>query len=124
MQRDTARCNATRRDGSRCKSPVVLPSGVCPMHDPERQRQVAGMRADGGKARGRARRFDRLMPATLRPTLALVLTAIDEVYEGTLPPAPAQAMSALAGAVVRLYEVAELEQRLDALEHQAEGRTA
>ena len=119
MQRDATACNATRRDGEPCRSPVVLPSGFCPLHDPERQ---AAVRSAGGRAKSRAARLDRLVPATLKPTLALLLTAIDEAYEGTLPPARANAMATLAGAAVRLYQVAELVERVEALEAAQEQR--
>ena len=120
MQRDATACNAVRRDGQPCRSPVVLPSGFCPLHDPERQ---AAVRSAGGRAKSRGARLDRLVPASLKPTLGLLLTAIEEAYEGSLPPARASAMASLAGAAVRLYQVGVLEERLDKLEQaHAESR--
>ena len=128
MQGDARGCKALRRDGGPCRASAILPSGYCVMHDPERQEEAAGVRAAGGKAKSRARRLDRLVPASLKPTLALVLAAVEEAYDGSLPPARANAVATLAGAAVRLYQVGALEERLAALEaaHEAAqgGRTA
>ena len=128
MQADTGRCRAARRDGRPCKAPAVTPGGHCVFHDPEKRAAMAAARVAGGRAKSRARRLDRLVPASLKPTLGLLLEAIDEAYEGTLPPARANAMATLAGAVVRLYQVGVLEERLATLEaaHEAAegGRTA
>jgi len=54
--------------------------------------------------------------------VALLLGALEEVHDGTLQPSRATAMAALASAAIRVYEVAEIEQRLDALEHSADGK--
>ena len=113
--RDSA-CRAARRDGQRCRSTVVLPSGFCAMHDPARQAEVAAARARGGKQKATSARLGQLVPASLKPTLGLLLTAIEEAYEGSLPPARASAMASLAGAIVRLYTAGTLEERLQALE--------
>ena len=58
--------------------------------------------------------------------MGTLLAALDEVHDGTLTPAQASAMAAVAGAVVKVYQVAELEQRVEALEAAttAEGRPA
>ena len=124
MQRDRTPCKATRANGERCKSPAVRSSGYCWAHDPGGAEARQEARRAGGKAKSRAARLDRLMPATLRPVVGLLLDAIEEVHHGELPPARATAMAALASAAIRVYEVVEIEQRLDALEHQAEGRLA
>ena len=118
MQQDATRCSARRRDGSGCASPIVLPSGYCPMHDPERQAGLAGVRAAGGKAKSKARRLDRLVPATLKPMLAALLGALEEVHEGQLAPVRAQAMASLASAAVKVYQVGALEERLVTLEEE------
>ena len=123
MQGDRTPCKATRANGERCKSPAVRSSGYCWAHDPGGAHARQEARREGGRAKSRARRLDKLVPASLKPTLGLLLDAIEEVHEGTLQPSRATAMAALASAAIRVYEVAEIEQRLDALEHQAEGRT-
>ncbi len=115
MVRDGA-CRATRRDGSPCRSAIVLATGYCPMHDPGRREAVAAARVRGGERRATAARLDRLVPATLKPTLGTLLTALDEVHAGDLDPKRAGAMAALAGAIVRLYQAGVIEERLAALE--------
>jgi hypothetical protein len=119
MVRDAA-CRASRRDGRRCAATVVLPSGYCPMHDPERGAEVAASRARGGRNKAGAVRAARLVPATLRPVLATLLAALDEVRgaegEPAITPAQANAMASLAGAIVRVYQVGVLEERVAALE--------
>ncbi len=44
------------------------------------------------------------------------MAGVDEVYDGSLEPRQASAMASLAGAIGRIYEVASLEERLEALE--------
>ena len=124
------RCRGTRRDGTPCQAPAhtVNGDGWCWAHDPARAEARREARAAGGRATRRAHRLDRLVPAGLKPALALVLTALEEAYTGDLPPARANAVATLAGAAVRLYQVAELVERVEALEaaHEAAhgGKTA
>ena len=87
------------------------------MHDPERQAQMAAARVKGGKGKGRLARVERLVPSTLKPVLSRLLEALEEVHTEGLSPAQAQAMASLAGAIVRVYQVGTLEERLSALEH-------
>jgi len=97
------------------------------VHAPGRQAALAGERASGGRAKATAARAERLLPVVLRPVLNSLLAAVGEVRDGTLPPARAQALAALAGAIVRTFQVGLLEERLAALEQAAEvseGRTA
>src|SRR5918997_1039092 len=98
-------CRATRTDGSPCISAIVLPSGFCHPHDPDRRESIAGARAKGGQGKGRIARAERLVPASLRPTIAALFDALQEVHAGTLDPRAAGAMAALAGAIAKLYSV-------------------
>ena len=115
MQRD-ATCTATRRDGAPCTSPLVGASGRCFAHDPARHEQVAAARARGGHGKRRIARVEKLVPASLRPALALLFTALDETHAGELDPRAASAMAALAGAIGKLYQAGVLEERVAALE--------
>ena len=112
------RCAGTRRDHSPCEAPphAIGPSGWCWAHDPDNAEARRAARSKGGKGKATARRLDRLVPATLRPTLDALLAAVEAVRDGTLEPGRASAMAALASAAVRCYTVAELEPRLSALE--------
>jgi hypothetical protein len=59
------------------------------------------------------------VPRDLRPTLALLFTALEETHAGQLDPRLAGAMAALSNAISRLYQVAELEDRLRVLEERS-----
>ncbi|HAP89876.1 MAG TPA: hypothetical protein DCR15_09060 [Arthrobacter bacterium] len=109
-------CEGTRKDGSACKGQALPSSAFCWAHDPANQGKVAQARSAGGKARSRARRADRLLPATLRPVVAQLLDAIGETHDGTLDARQASAMASLAGALVRVYQAGTLEERVAALE--------
>jgi hypothetical protein len=50
-----------------------------------------------------------------------LMEAIGECYDGSLEPRRLSAMSSAAGAIVRVHEVGELEQRLEELESRAKA---
>jgi hypothetical protein len=77
---------------------------------------VKQARAAGGRATARATRAEKLMPAKLRPVLDTLLAALGKVEDGSLTPQQASSMAAVAGAVVRVFQVGTLEERLAALE--------
>ncbi|MGD9892791.1 MAG: hypothetical protein AB7U18_16040, partial [Dehalococcoidia bacterium] len=106
-----AACQAPRKDGAPCKAVIVLTSGYCALHDPDRQAEVQAARVRGGHGKAKTARAARLVPSMLRPVLATVLDALGEVHRGELEPKQAQAMAALAGAAVRLYTAGVVEQR-------------
>src|SRR5947209_4859301 len=115
-----APCRATRRDGQPCTAPVLGGGEYCFAHDPARQAERRAARERGGQHKATGARLGKLVPATLRPVLATLLAALDEVHgdgEGpTITPAQASAMASLAGAIVKVYQVGTLEERLAALE--------
>ena len=51
--------------------------------------------------------------------LQTLLDALAEVHNGDLEPGQANAMAALAGAIVKVYSSGQLEERLEALEQAA-----
>ena len=77
---------------------------------------MTAARARGGRGRSRAARAGKLVPGELRPVLDALIGAIDEVRDELLTPAQASAMAALGGAIVRLYQVGVLEERVAVLE--------
>jgi hypothetical protein len=84
--------------------------------------------AQGGRNRRTSHRLDRLTPSTLRPVLTRLLATLEALEAGTIEPKVGSSMAAVAGAIVRCYEIAGLEaellaaqQRLEALER---GRRA
>jgi hypothetical protein len=113
------RCRATRRDGRPCTAPAIL-HGLCVGHSPG----AGAARVKGGRATSKRERADKLLPARLRPILDRLERALVQVHEGDLSPGKASAMSGLAGAIVRVYQTSELEERLRALEQRAKQAEA
>lgn len=115
-------CRATRRDGQPCGG-LALPSGpYCWAHEPGLAEERRLARVKGGKASASRVRLARLMPARLIPVWEKLETALEEVHEGTLDARQASAMAALAGALVRVLQTGEMEERLRRLEAQESGR--
>jgi len=104
-------CQATRKDGTPCRGTATA-SGYCFAHDPA----SAEHRAKGGRNRSNAARSLRMLPERLRPIADKLAAALDEVHQGTLDPRQASAMASLAGALVRVVQAGELEERVRALE--------
>lgn len=91
-------------------------SPFCFAHDPGLRSKRQDAYAAGGRGKSQAARLTRLMPASLKPVLEKLIDGVGEVHTGTLDPRHASAMASLASAIGRLYEVARLEERLEALE--------
>jgi len=110
-------CRATRADGQPC-TVRALADGYCFAHSPSTAAKRRAAYATGGRNKSTPTRLGKLMPASLKPVLQKLMDGLDEVHDGTLDPRQASAMASLASAIGRLYEVAELEQRLERLEGQ------
>ncbi len=111
IPQNSQHCPATRKDGQRCTA-IVGPSGYCIGHSP----QAREARRQGGYGRSRAARACKLLPARLRPVADLLEKALEEVHEGQLDPRVATAMASLAGALVKVFQAGEMEERLRVLE--------
>lgn len=114
-------CRATRTNGSPCKA-TATPSGLCCFHDPELQKPMADARRRGGVNRSNAARASKRIPKDMQALASQLMEAISECYTGDLDPKRLSAMASGAGAVVRVHEVGEFEQRLEALETAADVR--
>ncbi len=112
-------CRATRTNGNPCKATATA-SGLCCFHDPELQKPMADARRKGGANRSNARRAAKHIPADMKALASQLMEAITECYHGELEPRRLTAMGAAAGAIVRIHEVAEMEQRLEELERAAQ----
>ena len=116
MLHEGAPCRAVRRAGGPCRAAVVLASGLCPAHDPARREALAAARVAGGRNKSRVARAAKLVPRELRAVLGQLMSALGEVRADTISPAQGSAMASLAAAIVRVYQVGVLEERLAALE--------
>src|SRR5215211_1131941 len=114
-------CSGTRSDGSPCTSMIVLTSGKCFAHDEECRAERRAASSRGGQGKSRIARVEKLVPGTLRPVLALLLEALEETRRGECDPKVAGALAALAGAIVKVYGSATVEQQIADLEAQIAG---
>jgi hypothetical protein len=113
----TERCVAVRSDGGRCESVIVLESGYCFAHDPDREADRRRARASGGSATSNVAKLRRhLEPSHLGPVFSTLVEALDQVHAGSLSPARGSSMASIARALCAVLEVGELEERLTALE--------
>ena len=111
-------CQATRKDGRACATRVLPGSVYCFAHDPDKAAARETGRRKGGRGKARFARVGRLVPGTLRPVLALLLTTLEETHRGDLDPKVAGALAAVAGAIVKVYQAGVVEDRLAELEGQ------
>ena len=119
----TSTCTAVKADGTPCRA-VALPGRLmCWAHDPALKEKAAEARRQGGHNRSRIARARKAVPDAIGSVQGRLLKALEEVHAGTLEPRVAQAMASLAGAVVRLYEVGELETRLAEFEARLEAES-
>jgi len=105
------RCSATKKDGTPCQAFAVR-DGLCVGHLPN----AIEARRRGGYNSSKRARLDAMLPSRLRPVLVQLEESITGVRDGDLSARQGQAIAALAGAVVRVYEAGVLEERLLALE--------
>ena len=104
-------CIATKKDGTPCRAPARV-GDFCVGHAPG----SIEARRTGGAHSSKKHRLDAMLPLRLRPVLALLEKALDEVHEGSLKPSEATAIAALAGAIVKTIEAGVFEERLIELE--------
>ena len=111
LEENPQRCPAVRKDGQPCTAQPRA-DGFCIGHSPDAQEA----RRKGGIGSSRAARAGKLLPARLRPVVTALEDALREVHDGDLDPRVATAMASLAGALVKVYQAGELEERLRDLE--------
>jgi hypothetical protein len=111
-------CEATRRDGRPCTTPVVSDGRYCFGHDPGLAAQRAEARRLGGQNRANAKRLSKLLPPRLLPVWEQLEAALGDVLTGTLEPKRAAAAASVARAMVAVLTAGELEERVRALEAQ------
>jgi hypothetical protein len=96
-----------------------LPGEVfCWAHSPSLAAKRRAARQASGYASGRAARAQRLVPAMLKPVLAQLMRGLEEVHAGRLEAQRYSAMAAGASAIVRVFQLATLEERILTLEQE------
>jgi len=114
-------CAATRADGSPCKARALPDRTLCWAHAPDHQARAAEARRKGGTNRSTARRVQKRMPREVYDIVLLVEGAMGAVLKSTVTPSQGHAVASLASCWVRLHELGEFAQRLEALEAAADG---
>jgi hypothetical protein len=109
QQKET--CRANTKAGTRCRG-WPDKSGFCPAH----REGAHAIRVYAGQCRSKQHQLETRLPSRFRPVLDLLGNAISETHAGKLQPSAAQGMAALATALIRVTEFAELIQRVEALE--------
>jgi len=121
---EQANCAGRNRDGRPCAARPLPGSNWCPFHDPERAEARREWSRQGGASRSNAARARKALPADftvddLRGTLAIVLA---RTVRGDMAPGVATATATVARAWLLANEQADVIQRIEALEEQAEQR--
>jgi hypothetical protein len=114
-----ATCEATRKDGTPCRTQVVGDGRFCFAHEPALHEKRTQARRKGGQNRATARRLQKFMPASLVPIYELLEQALTDVLAGDLDPRQANAAANLGRALVVVLEHGELEERIRRLEESA-----
>lgn len=115
-------CDAIRSNGERCRAQALPERSQCFAHDPENRERATAARRKGGENKSTPARASRRIPKDMRDLASQLMAAISECHDGELDPKRLSAMASGAGAVVRVHEVGEFEQRLEALEAAQNGR--
>lgn len=109
-------CTAIRKDGQACRARAVV-NGLCIGHQPPNPE----WRRKGGQNSSTAHRLQKFVPSQLKSLFKTLEAAMIEVHSGKLDHRKGQAMASLASAMVKLFEVGLVEERLEWLEEMMKG---
>ena len=112
-------CQATRRDGSPCETPIVGNGTHCFGHDPAVATKRTEARRRGGRNRVTAQRLAKIMPVRLVPVWEQLEQVLDDVIADRIEPKNAAAAASVARAMVAVLQHGEVEERLRKLEEHA-----
>lgn len=105
-------CEALCRDGSPCQGRPVLGSPYCVAHHPD----SGSWRTRGGHNSSKVARLQKFIPRQLGAVYGTLSDALEEIHKGELEPKKGSAMASVAGSMLRIYEVAAIEERLNRIE--------
>ncbi len=112
-----AKCRGVRADGRPCEAAILVSDHWCFAHHPDLATQRAEARERGGANSSNVSRLRRhLRPSALGPVFNRLEAALAQVHDGDLAPARAAAMATVARALIGVWEITELEQRIEQLE--------
>lgn len=115
----TDKCIFIKKDGNRCGGYPVEGSSYCINHEPRMQEKKLEAVKNGGAATS-YEKLELALPEMAISSPADVVSAatqtINEVRSGKLPPKVASTLGYLLGVVLKAYEVANLDQRVEMIE--------
>ena len=108
-------CAGVRVDGQQCRASPTN-GGWRIGHDPALAEQRAEGRRRGGRNKSNAARTKKLLPARLEKVVNTLEKALEETHSGAIDSRVGSAMATLASALVRAYQIGNLEERVLKLE--------
>jgi len=112
---DNKKCKHTLDDGTPCGAWALKEKEFCFSHDPDsRERKLEAVRK-GGLAREIVIEtpLERVSVSTPKDIVTLLARTIHEVRDGTLDPRIANTIGYLTGHLIRAFEVAELDGKME-----------
>ena len=112
---DDRKCKHTLDDGKRCNAYALTDKDYCFSHDPESREAKAIATRNGGlvkqiKINGELQAIDVKTP---KDVVKVLSTTIAEVREGKLPPQIANTIGFLSGHLLRAFEIAEMDDKVE-----------
>lgn len=115
-RRPPSTCAASTTDGTPCRARPLHGRDRCWHHADDLADQRAEARARGGRNSSTVARRLAAMPDPLRDLLDGLVEVFAATRAGEVDPARAQALASVARAIVRAWDVAEIDDRLDEIE--------
>ena len=112
---DDKKCKYILDDGERCRAYALKDKDYCFSHDPESQEEKALAVRNGGlvkqiKINGELQTIDVKTPKDVVKVLSMTIA---EVREGKLPPQIANTIGFLSGHLLRAFEIAETNDKVE-----------
>lgn len=115
-------CKALRRDGQQCRAKTGYNAEYCFVHDPDRQQAATEARSAGGKNRFKPAPAEPINLRTIDAQLTAIESTIDRVRAHQEPVNVARLALYGISLARPLIELAELEERIKALESMQHGK--
>ena len=112
-------CEGTTKTGKPCKAPVLKDKRYCAFHDNPKRASELGRTGGKGNRHYRPDTNDEsIVPSTMAELRTFLAEAMVKLRAGRLEPKTATSLAYLAGPLLKLFENAELEERIRNLEEQ------
>ncbi len=116
------KCMGINRDGGACSGQARPGRSMCAWHDPQLAAERAGWRQKGGQRRSNKARTAKRLPSevmTMSELQGVLCVVLRDVIDGKTEPGIGNCAAGLGRAIAAVAQVAEIEDRLAALESAA-----